>query len=53
LSGGINQEGIDHYNNLINELLLNGKKPLVFKLQGISLKNFPKNWHVLTIYVLM
>ncbi|KAK7858663.1 furostanol glycoside 26-o-beta-glucosidase [Quercus suber] len=29
LSGGINQEGIDHYNNLINELLLNGITPFV------------------------
>ncbi|KAL2328840.1 hypothetical protein Fmac_022267 [Flemingia macrophylla] len=29
LSGGINQEGIDYYNNLINELLANGIKPLV------------------------
>lgn len=25
LSGGINQEGIDYYNNVINELLANGK----------------------------
>lgn len=25
LSGGINQEGIDYYNNLINELVANGK----------------------------
>ncbi|KAF7844028.1 putative prolyl 4-hydroxylase 7 [Senna tora] len=24
LSGGVNQEGIDHYNNLINELIKNG-----------------------------
>lgn len=24
LAGGINQEGIDYYNNLINELLENG-----------------------------
>ncbi|KAG4985274.1 hypothetical protein JHK86_032965 [Glycine max] len=29
LSGGINQEGIDYYNNLINELLANGLKPFV------------------------
>ncbi|XP_014491297.1 cyanogenic beta-glucosidase [Vigna radiata var. radiata] len=29
LSGGINQEGIDYYNNVINELLANGIKPLV------------------------
>ncbi|KAM4107570.1 hypothetical protein ACB094_04G155800 [Castanea mollissima] len=29
LSGGINQEGIDHFNNLINELLLNGITPFV------------------------
>ncbi|CAJ1933297.1 unnamed protein product [Sphenostylis stenocarpa] len=29
LSGGINQEGIDYYNNLINELLANGIEPFV------------------------
>lgn len=29
LSGGINQEGINYYNNFINELLANGIKPLV------------------------
>ncbi|KAL9296520.1 hypothetical protein ACSQ67_022416 [Phaseolus vulgaris] len=29
LSGGINQEGIDYYNNVINELLANGIKPFV------------------------
>ncbi|CAJ2654796.1 unnamed protein product [Trifolium pratense] len=29
LSGGINQEGIDYYNNLINELLANGLQPFV------------------------
>ncbi|WVZ02107.1 hypothetical protein V8G54_022913 [Vigna mungo] len=29
LSGGINQEGIDYYNNLINELLANGLEPFV------------------------
>nr|ABY84677.1 coniferrin beta glucosidase [Leucaena leucocephala] len=29
LSGGINQEGIKYYNNLINELLANGLKPFV------------------------
>ncbi|KHN06221.1 Non-cyanogenic beta-glucosidase [Glycine soja] len=29
LSGGINQEGIDYYNNLINELVANGIQPLV------------------------
>ncbi|KAL4292443.1 hypothetical protein AHAS_Ahas18G0028600 [Arachis hypogaea] len=29
LSGGINQEGIKYYNNLINELLANGIKPFV------------------------
>uniref|UniRef100_A0A803P8B3 Uncharacterized protein n=1 Tax=Cannabis sativa TaxID=3483 RepID=A0A803P8B3_CANSA len=29
LSGGINQEGIDYYNNLINELIANGLKPFV------------------------
>ncbi|KAK7377500.1 hypothetical protein VNO80_02925 [Phaseolus coccineus] len=29
LSGGINQEGINYYNNLINELLANGIKPFV------------------------
>lgn len=26
LSGGVNQQGIDHYNNLIDELIKNGKK---------------------------
>lgn len=26
LSGGINQEGIDHYNSMIDELIRNGKK---------------------------
>ena len=25
LNGGINQEGLDHYNNVIDELLKNGK----------------------------
>ncbi|XP_073010431.1 beta-glucosidase 12-like [Typha latifolia] len=29
LSGGINQEGIDYYNNLINELISKGLKPFV------------------------
>ncbi|KAK7262567.1 hypothetical protein RJT34_30141 [Clitoria ternatea] len=29
LSGGINQEGIDYYNNLINELIANGLQPFV------------------------
>ncbi|XP_020253379.1 beta-glucosidase 12-like [Asparagus officinalis] len=29
LKGGINQEGIQYYNNLINELLANGIKPFV------------------------
>ncbi|RDX87882.1 Beta-glucosidase 12, partial [Mucuna pruriens] len=29
LSGGINQEGIKYYNNLINELLANGLQPFV------------------------
>ncbi|PQM36047.1 prunasin hydrolase [Prunus yedoensis var. nudiflora] len=29
LRGGINKKGIKYYNNLINELLLNGIKPLV------------------------
>ncbi|GAU49488.1 hypothetical protein TSUD_88550 [Trifolium subterraneum] len=29
LSGGVNQEGINFYNNFINELLANGIKPLV------------------------
>ncbi|CAL0304192.1 unnamed protein product [Lupinus luteus] len=29
LSGGINQEGIAYYNNLINELIANGLQPLV------------------------
>uniref|UniRef100_A0A803P8B4 Uncharacterized protein n=1 Tax=Cannabis sativa TaxID=3483 RepID=A0A803P8B4_CANSA len=29
LCGGINQEGIDFYNNLINEVIANGMKPFV------------------------
>ncbi|TKY49532.1 Beta-glucosidase 12 [Spatholobus suberectus] len=29
LSGGINQEGVKYYNNLINELLANGLQPFV------------------------
>ncbi|KAJ7945731.1 putative Beta-glucosidase [Quillaja saponaria] len=29
LSGGVNQEGIDHYNSLINELIQHGIKPFV------------------------
>lgn len=29
LSGGVNQEGIKYYNNLINELVANGIKPFV------------------------
>ncbi|KAG6534104.1 hypothetical protein ZIOFF_007988 [Zingiber officinale] len=29
LSGGINREGVDYYNNLINELIANGLQPFV------------------------
>ncbi|KAF8036947.1 hypothetical protein BT93_B0005 [Corymbia citriodora subsp. variegata] len=29
VSGGVNQEGIDHYNNLIDELIKNGIEPVV------------------------
>ncbi|KAM0941498.1 putative beta-glucosidase [Dioscorea sansibarensis] len=29
LSGGINKEGVEYYNNLINELISNGLKPFV------------------------
>ncbi|XP_050209673.1 beta-glucosidase 12-like isoform X2 [Mercurialis annua] len=29
LSGGVNQQGIDYYNNLINEVLSNGMEPFV------------------------
>ncbi|WCJ18997.1 beta glucosidase 12 [Euphorbia peplus] len=29
LGGGVNQQGIDYYNNLINELLSNGVQPVV------------------------
>uniref|UniRef100_A0A0A9AZS4 BGL29 n=1 Tax=Arundo donax TaxID=35708 RepID=A0A0A9AZS4_ARUDO len=29
LSGGINKEGVDFYNNLINEIIANGLKPFV------------------------
>ncbi|XP_057456247.1 cyanogenic beta-glucosidase-like [Lotus japonicus] len=29
LSGGVNREGVNYYNNLINELLANGVKPYV------------------------
>lgn len=29
MSGGVNQEGIKYYNNLINELLSHGLKPFV------------------------
>ncbi|PRQ17029.1 putative beta-glucosidase [Rosa chinensis] len=29
LSGGINQQGVDHYNSLIDELIKNGIKPFV------------------------
>ncbi|KAL4198178.1 hypothetical protein AMTRI_Chr03g44620 [Amborella trichopoda] len=29
LKGGVNREGIDHYNNVINELLANGIQPFV------------------------
>ncbi|XP_035675799.1 cytosolic beta-glucosidase-like [Branchiostoma floridae] len=29
VAGGINQDGIDYYNNLINELLINGMTPYV------------------------
>ncbi|KAL4198179.1 hypothetical protein AMTRI_Chr03g44630 [Amborella trichopoda] len=29
LEGGVNREGIDHYNNVINELLANGIQPFV------------------------
>lgn len=38
LNGGINQEGLDHYNNVINELLKNGKTILI--LQRISASKF-------------
>lgn len=36
LSGGINQEGVDHYNSLIDELIRNGKKLLVYDSQKLS-----------------
>ncbi|KAJ4767167.1 Beta-glucosidase [Rhynchospora pubera] len=29
LSGGINRKGVDHYNNVINEVIANGLKPFV------------------------
>lgn len=32
LSGGVNQEGIDHYSNLIDELLKNGEKLWIFEV---------------------
>ena len=30
LNGGINQEGVKYYNNLINELIANGQNPNFF-----------------------
>lgn len=36
LSGGINQEGVDHYNSLIDELIRNGKKLQVYDSQKLS-----------------
>lgn len=41
VKGGINQKGIDHYNNFIDELIANGKNLIVhivsFNLRCINL----------------
>ena len=37
LEGGVNQEGIDFYNNLIDELLANGMRQRFFFLTLIGL----------------
>lgn len=36
LSGGINQEGVDHYNSLIDELIRNGKKLQAYDSQKLN-----------------
>ncbi len=36
LSGGVKQEGIDHYNNLIDELVKNGEKLCIFKSKYLN-----------------
>lgn len=53
LKGGINQEGITYYNNLISEVLSNGKKKSTFSILAFTLtqiKRITKYYHTINLH---